>query len=56
MPSYRLTIYVDGLIDRVLPFEAAEAEDAMTFSDSERYGQHAVLSDAGRLVRTFPAD
>lgn len=54
--SYRLTIYANGLIDRMLPFDAQTVGEAMTFADSQRYGRHAILSDAGGLVKMYPSD
>ncbi len=57
MPKpYRLTIYIDGLIDRMLPFDSLDVEGAITFADSQRYGRHAVLSSVNGLVKMFPSD
>ena len=57
MPApYRLTTYENGLIDRMLPFEALTVGEAMTFADCNRYGRHAVLSDAAGLVKMYPSD
>lgn len=57
MPQpYRLTIYIDGLIDRMLPFDSLDVAGALAFADSQRYGRHAVLSDKQGLVKLFPAD
>lgn len=57
MPKpYRLTIYENGLIDHMLPFDALTVGEAMTFADSQRYGRHAVLSDTGGLVKMYPSD
>ena len=53
---YRLTIYIDGLIDRMLPFSSLDQAGALVFADNQRYGRHAVLSDAAGLVRVFPSD
>ena len=56
MPQpYRLTIYENGLIDRMVPFFSLK-EDAVAFADSQRFGRHAILSDAQGLVTTFPSD
>ena len=53
---YRLTIYVDGVIERMLPFDAPDIESAVVFADSQRYGRHAVLSNPDGLVMQFPDD
>jgi hypothetical protein len=53
---YRLTIYVDGCIDRMLPFDSPNVETALAFADRQRYGRHAELSDVHGTVRRFPDD
>ena len=54
--SYRLTVYENGLIDRMLPFEAENVPEAMAFAESQRYGRRAVLSDGRGLVKEYPTD
>lgn len=54
--SYRLTLYENGLIDRMLPFEASTVGEAISFADSNRYGRHAVLSNAAGMVKMYPSD
>jgi len=57
MPQpYRLTIYVNGLIDRMLPFDSLSLDDALAFADTQRYGLHAVLSGRQGVLKLFPAD
>jgi hypothetical protein len=57
MPQpYRLTVYLDGIIDRMLPFDSLDVAGAVAFADSQRYGRHAELSDRQGLVKLFPAD
>jgi hypothetical protein len=53
---YRLTIYLDGRIDRMLPFDSPDLESALAFADRQRYGRHAELSDVHGTVRRFPDD
>ena len=54
--SYRLTLYENGLIDRMLPFEGPTVDDAMTFAEGNRYGRHAVLSSRAGTVKIYRSD
>lgn len=54
--SYRLTLYDNGLIDRMLPFEALSVGDAMTFAEGNRHGRDAVLCDRAGMVKVYPSD
>jgi len=57
MPQpYRLTTYIDGLIDRMLPFDSLDMAEAVAFANTQRFGLHAVLTDRQGVVQLFPAD
>jgi len=53
---YRLTIFKNGAIDRMQPFEARDAAQALEFAERQRHGRQAELWDTQGLVERFAAD